>query len=172
MRMKLRVHVVGGGGAAVAAAVLLSDAGLTLVDGDGEVTVAVGWPHDVPAVSPVVCVAEDRETLVAALIDGVPGVIPGRAIDRLPDVVSIVVGGLRVVPQLGGPPDEGGLLSAEETDVFRHLAQGSTELEIAEDWGYSRRQVQRRVSGLLRGLGVGSRREALLVAGAVGVGWG
>lgn len=60
------------------------------------------------------------------------------------------------------------LLDEEELDIWREIAVGRHDRELAERYFVSPRTMKRRVSALFRKLGVSTRVEAALVAGYVG----
>ncbi len=59
------------------------------------------------------------------------------------------------------PPDPLGALSARERDVFRLLAEGRTDRQIADDLFITRRTASKHVSAILAKLGAANRTEAI-----------
>lgn len=151
---------------------LLVEAGWQVVDEAGsgvlEVSVGAGAPAGSEAVW--VAVVGDLVELVSAARAGARGLVPVSEVTLLPAVAALAAEGMRVVPTVDDLAElADGVLSSERQELLRLLAKGHTDIEIGRRLGYSRRQVQRLLRDTLETLGVEGRRQALVLAGLLGV---
>jgi DNA-binding NarL/FixJ family response regulator len=73
------------------------------------------------------------------------------------------------VANANGTPSTAVKLSAQETQWIRALASGATVAELADQVGYSERELYRLLKRLYTHLGVKRRSEALVRAGTLGL---
>lgn len=97
-----------------------------------------------------------RDASPAAVRDVVRAAVNGRSLLPLEVLRSIVAGGVS--------EESARLLSDDEIDWLRQLAQGTTVARLADRVGYSERMMFRLLSGLYSRLGVDNRTKALMRA--------
>lgn len=111
------------------------------------------------------------EAYRAALVMGASAVVSRRA--SLEEVIEVVRAALEQRTLLpdevaramarAQTPDGVSAISAREVEWLRRMASGATVEQLAEQAGYSRREMFRRLRDVYRRLGVEGRTEALLV---------
>jgi DNA-binding NarL/FixJ family response regulator len=163
---------------------LLDREGLEVLPELGDVIVVdVGYGEtgafleDVPAGDPVVAVASDVPSALAAWRSGVSGLLYRDVSSReLAGAVRAVASGLVVlqdrvaadlIPTLGPPPLES--LTPREHDVLAHLALGLTNREIAHALGIRETTAKFHVNAVMGKLGATSRTEAVVAAARAGL---
>jgi DNA-binding NarL/FixJ family response regulator len=120
-----------------------------------------------PALSPL-CV----ERALAAGAAGVSEI--GAGGEELIKVILAALQGQTLLPgsiarQVGKDAARGRPVSAAEVEWLRALARGLTVSKLANDVGYSEREMYRHLSGLYSRLGVRGRTQALLCAERLGL---
>jgi DNA-binding NarL/FixJ family response regulator len=126
---------------------------------------------------PVVALVPVLSPLVAerALAAGAAGVIEiGASGDDVIQVVRAALQGKTLLPrgiahQVGSDAARVRRLSASEIEWLRALARGLTVSKLADEAGYSEREMYRHLSRLYSRLGVRGRTQALLCAERLGL---
>ena len=121
---------------------------------------------------------DDPATAVAALQAGAIGFLPksSEPAALLPPLLAALEGWAvmpaSLLPTLAGTPaphPAAGLLTEQDRDLLRLIANGASTVQIAGKLHVSERTVKRLTAALLRKLRVSSRTEAAALAGSAGL---
>jgi DNA-binding NarL/FixJ family response regulator len=107
------------------------------------------------------CGAVGHDDPVAEIVETVSAAVRRRTL--LPRSIAFEVA------NTNGTPSTAVKLSAQETQWIRALASGATVAELADQVGYSERELYRLLKRLYAHLGVKRRSEALARAGTLGL---